>query len=209
MHDGQNLFDDATSGYGEWGVDEIMQTIPANKQCIIVGVDNGGDKRIAEYSPYDNKYAKAEGDKYIDFLVQTLKPYIDKHYRTQRDVRHTALAGSSMGGLMSLYAALKYPQTFGNAGVFSPSLWIAPQMFDYAQAKKVPYTGFYFACGDAEDDSMVNDMKRMVDIVRKDGVSAPKSPVTVVPGAAHNEKQWHGEFPAFYEWLVKRWGLAK
>lgn len=205
MHDGQNLFDDATSGYGEWGIDEFMAQVPSAQQCIIIGIDHGGDHRIAEYSPYDSKYGKAEGGAYLDFIVKTLKPYIDAHYRTRPDVNHTAIAGSSMGGLISLYAALKYPKVFGNAGVFSPSLWLDAQMYPFAESKKITRTGFYFACGDAESDSMVSDMQKMITVVRKDGVSEANSPVVIVPGASHNEKQWQGEFPAFYQWLVGRW----
>lgn len=205
MHDGQNLFDEATAGYGEWGIDELMAQVPIDRQCIIIGIDNGGDHRISEYSPYDSKYGKAEGDAYIDFIIKTLKPYIDLHYRTRPDAGYTAIAGSSMGGLISLYAALKYPQVFGSAGIFSPSLWLNPQMYPFAETKKITKTGFYFACGDAESNSMVGDMQKMVAIVRKDGVSKAGSPVTIVPGASHNEKQWHGEFAAFYQWLAGRW----
>ena len=74
------------------------------------------------------EYGKGEGDQYVDFLVQTLKPYIDKYYRTKKDEKNTFIAGSSMGGLISFYAILKYPKVFGGAGVFSPAFWITPQL---------------------------------------------------------------------------------
>ena len=113
MQDGQNLFDDATSYAGEWGVDEFMDSLKYG-QCIVVGIDNGGDKRMTEYNPYDNKkFGKGEGKKYIDFLVKTLKPFIDKNYRTLPGIQNTGIAGSSMGGLISLYAILQYPKVFG------------------------------------------------------------------------------------------------
>jgi predicted alpha/beta superfamily hydrolase len=117
MHDGQNVFDEATSAYGEWGVDEALDTLGTRyKEIMVVAIDNSGDKRINEYSPYDmEKYGKGEGDQYVDFLVQTLKPYIDKHYRTKKDEKNTFIAGSSMGGLISFYAILKYPKVFGGA----------------------------------------------------------------------------------------------
>ena len=92
MHDGQNVFDDATSFSGEWGVDEAIDTLGLKyKECIVVGIDNGADKRLNEYCPYDfnltaNKLSgKGEGNLYVDFLVKTLKPFIDKKYRTQKD----------------------------------------------------------------------------------------------------------------------------
>lgn len=204
MQDGQNLFDAYTSGYGEWGIDEIMDKLPEKDNCIIVGIDHGGDYRITEYDPYDSKYGKGRGDDYVDFLIKTLKPYIDGHYRTKTDAKHTTIAGSSMGGLISMYAAVKYPHVFGNAGVFSPAFWIAPGIFAYVKQNKLPVkSGFYFVCGDAESETMVADMQNMARIVREKGVPQGKSPVVIVKGAAHNEKQWNGDFSGFYSWLIK------
>jgi len=205
MHDGQNLFDAYTSGYGEWGIDEILDKMPEKEESIIVGIDHGGEYRITEYDPYDSKYGKGRGNDYVYFLAKTLKPYIDGHYRTKTDARHTTIAGSSMGGLISMYAVLKYPQVFGNAGIFSPAFWIAaPDIYKYAQQQKLPaYARFYFVCGDAESDSMVADMQKMVDIIRAKGKGPDKTPVVIVKGAIHNEKQWNGDFPGFYAWLIK------
>lgn len=203
MHDGQNLFDEYTSSYGEWGIDELMDKIPARQECIIVGIDHGGEYRIPEYDPYNSKYGEGRGDDYVQFLMKELKPYIDTHYRTQSDAAHTTIAGSSMGGLISMYAALKYPEVFGNAGVFSPAFWIAPQIYDQAQQANVSkMSRFYFVCGDAESESMVADMQKMADIVKAKGISASNAPVTVIKGASHNEKQWNGDWPGFYKWLM-------
>jgi predicted alpha/beta superfamily hydrolase len=202
MHDGQNLFDEFTSGYGEWGIDEIMDKLPAAQQCIIVGIDHGGDYRITEYDPYDSKYGKGRGNDYVEFLVKTLKPYIDKNYRTKKDVRHTTIAGSSMGGLISMYAVLKYPDVFGNGGIFSPAFWIAPDIFTYAQQQRLSgKTRFYFVCGDSEDDTMVAEMQKMAAIIQTKDISKQNTPTVIVKGAKHNEKQWNGDFPAFYNWL--------
>jgi predicted alpha/beta superfamily hydrolase len=203
MHDGQNLFDEYTAGYGEWGVDEILDKMPVKDQSIVVGIDHGGEYRITEYDPYDSKYGKGRGDDYVEFLVKTLKPYIDSNYRTKKDARHNTIAGSSMGGLISAYAVFKYPDVFGNAGIFSPAFWIAPEIYKYAQQVKLPpNTRFYFVSGDIESTDMVPDMKKMVDILRTKGVSEKNSPTVVIPGAKHNEKQWNGDFPAFYSWLI-------
>ncbi|WP_259067485.1 alpha/beta hydrolase [Mucilaginibacter sp. X4EP1] len=206
MHDGQNLFDAYTSGYGEWGIDEIMDKLPDAKQCIIVGIDHGGDNRITEYDPYGSKYGKGRGDDYVEFLVKTLKPYIDAHYHTIADARHTSISGSSMGGLISMYAILKYPNVFGKAGIFSPAFWIAPDIFLFAQQQHLSTkSGFYFVCGDAESATMVSDMKKMADIIHSKSISEENAPVVIVKGASHNEKQWNGDFPAFYVWLLKEW----
>jgi predicted alpha/beta superfamily hydrolase len=206
MHDGQNLFDAYTSGYGEWGIDEILDKLPAKKQCIVVGIDHGDEYRITEYDPYDSKYGKGRGGDYVDFLVKTLKPYIDQHYRTKPDAGHTIIAGSSMGGLISMYAVLKYPDVFGNAGIFSPAFWIAPQIYDYALKAHLSVDNkFYFVCGNNENKGEVADMQKMVDIIRFKGIDEKKSPVTIINGGEHNEKQWNGDFPAFYKWLERFW----
>ncbi len=201
MHDGQNLFDGFTSGFGEWGVDEFMDSLKTHP-AIIVGVDHGGDARTVEYSPYDSKYGKALGDKYVVFLVETLKPYIDAHYRTLTDARHTAVAGSSMGGLISLYAEVKYPQVFGSAGVFSPAFWINPPIYEYAGLHVSKTSRFYFLCGDQEGDTMVTDMEKMVAILKEKGLPEKNRPSMVNKGAKHNEAQWRKAFPAFYGWLM-------
>ena len=164
LQDGQNVFDEATAYSGEWGVDETLnQLATANSKapaCIVVAVDNGGARRLDEYSPWVNPELKkgGEGAAYTDFLALTLKPYIDGHYRTQPDASHTAIAGSSMGGLISLYAGLKYPQVFGRVGVFSPATWFAKDsLLRYEQRHQpAPLSSrFYFVAGPAESETML------------------------------------------------------
>ena len=202
MHDGQNIFDEASSAYGEWGVDEALDSLsPQHKEIIVVGIDNGADKRINEYSPYDmEKYGKGEGDQYVDFLAKTLKPYIDKHYRTKKDGKNTFIAGSSMGGLISFYAILKYPKVFGGAGVFSPAFWITPQLkhIDREQAKKVKGK-IYFYAGREESETMVSDMLNVFEQMRK--YSKAKMQTVIRAEGKHNEPTWRQEFPLFYKWL--------
>lgn len=203
MHDGQNLFDGYTSGFGEWGVDEFLDSLKTGgQQFIVVGVDHGGDARVLEYSPYDSKYGKGLGNQYVDFLVKTLKPYIDSHYPTLTDARHTAVAGSSMGGLISMYAALKYPKVFGSAGVFSPAFWINPPIYDLAKASAKTAPHLYFVCGDQESDTEVADMYKMAGIIGYKQVPYTSVEAIVIKGAKHNEAQWRKAFPSFYQWLV-------
>jgi len=203
MHDGQNLFDEYTAGYGqEWGVDEFMDKLPQQQQAIIVGIDHGGDNRITEYDPYDSKYGNGRGDDYAKFMVETLKPYIDSHYQTLTDAKHTTVAGSSMGGIISMYIAVKYPKVFGRAGIFSPAFWIGPQIYDYAKANALKTSRFYFVCGDLEGDTEVAETQKMADILKAKDLPEKNIPVTVIKGAKHNEQQWRSAFPAFYAWLT-------
>jgi predicted alpha/beta superfamily hydrolase len=201
MHDGQNLFDEASSFAGEWGIDEFLDSAKL-KNCIVVGIDHGGQKRINEYSPYDmEKYGQGEGDQYVDFIVKTLKPYVDQNFPTLRDREHTYIAGSSMGGLISMYAVLKYPKVFGAAGIFSPAFWVAPRIFDDIKKKGGKYKGrIYFYAGKQESENMVPDMlrafeqmsrfskSRMVSVIRDEG--------------KHDEATWRKEFGLFYQWLM-------
>ena len=203
MHDGQNLFDNATSFAGEWGVDEFMDTTRL-KKSIIVGIDNGSDKRMNEYNIYDNeRFGKGEGNEFIDFIVKTLKPHIDKKYRTLNDKANTSISGSSMGGLISFMAVLKYPNVFGAAGVYSPSFWIAPKLYEEAKSKgKLIKTKIYFFVGKLEGDNMfmVTDAVKMYETMRK--VSKSKMKLVIKDDGKHNEATWRKDFPEFYKWLM-------
>ena len=155
MQDGQNLFDDFESFSGEWGVDELMDSLIAAKvkPSIIVGISNGKN-RLNEYNPYDNeKFGAGTGKAYAEFLVKDLKPYIDSAYRTLPGRESTTIAGSSMGGLISYYAALAYPEVFGRAGIFSPSFWIAPQVNELTDSLAPGLnTKLFFSMGRNEGD---------------------------------------------------------
>jgi predicted alpha/beta superfamily hydrolase len=205
MHDGQNLFDQYTASHQEWAVDNVMDERFYHNACIIVAVDHGEENRINEYSPYHSEeHGEGRGNAYTDFLVNTLKPFIDTHYRTQPDARHTAIAGSSMGGLISTYAALKYPEVFGNAGIFSPAFWIAKDIYAFATGlDTLVNSRFYFVCGDAESNDMVSDMQAMVTILQTKVAHESQVAGQIIAGAGHNEQQWHDDFPAFYEWLLQ------
>ena len=217
LHDGQNIFDNKTSFAGEWGIDEAMDTLGVlTKECIVVGIDNGGDKRLSEYSPYDFKIQrnnganvslpalniKAEGSQYVDFLVKTLRPYINKHYRTKRSRRHTFISGSSMGALISLYAPLKYPKVFGGAGIFSPSFWVSDQIKADVIAKSKKLKGkIYLYAGQQEGGSMVPDLLFVFNLLNK--YSKAKLTIVIRAEGIHNETSWRKEFPFFYKWLMK------
>src|SRR5829696_7328470 len=137
MQDGQNLFDQALSYAGEWQVDETMESLSREGiEAIVVGVPNMGTRRIDEYSPFkDMRLRKGgRGDWYVAFLANTVKLLIDRDFRTLPEREHTGVLGSSMGGLISLYAFFCRPEVFGFAGVMSPSLWFAQEaIFPYVQ----------------------------------------------------------------------------
>jgi predicted alpha/beta superfamily hydrolase len=206
MHDGQNLFDDFTSFAGEWGVDESLDSV-ANA-CIVVGIDNGGEKRMNEYNPNDTeKFGKGEGKEYLAFIVENLKPHIDKQYRTIKDKQHTWMAGSSMGGLISFYAGVYYPHVFGGLGIFSPSFWIVPHLNDdIAELVKnksgLGRQAYYFYAGGQESKQMVPDMHAVASQLKH--LVNPSIKIDTNPAGKHNEPTWKEVFPAFYQWLSQQ-----
>jgi predicted alpha/beta superfamily hydrolase len=127
LHDGQNLFDAATSFAGEWQVDETMEALSEEGlEAVVVGIPNAGAARLDEYSPFhEENYGGGLGDQYLAFITQAVKPLIDTDYRTLPGREHTGIMGSSMGGLISLYAFFRHPEVFGFAGALSPSFWFA------------------------------------------------------------------------------------
>lgn len=203
MHDGQNLFDDADAPYGEWRIDETLDSLISlgHPPCIIVGIDNG-PQRINEYLPFDSdEYGKAEGDDYLSFIVTVIKPYIDKRYRSLPGKEHTYIAGSSLGGLISYYAMLRYPSVFGNAGIFSPSFWIAPDISQCTDSLGRTITGkMFFYIGEQEGRKHVDLMRTVADMA---GEKSKAIIYTVTdPLASHNETAWRKWFPEFYLWIM-------
>lgn len=203
MHDAQNLFDAKTSYVGEWNVDETLDSI--NAQVIVIGIEHGGDKRIEELTPYPHpKYAGGKADAYLDFIVNTLKPKVDATYRTKTNAKNTVIMGSSLGGLVSFYAALKYPDIFGKVGCFSPSFWFNRNEMNELMAKTEDFkTKVYFLCGDNEGDAdVIPDMEQVEKWVNSKRCECKKlNKKVIVKGGQHNEKLWREHFKKAYLWL--------
>ncbi|QNM85016.1 alpha/beta hydrolase [Polaribacter pectinis] len=198
MHDAQNLFDDKTSFVGEWGIDETLNKLynKTGKSFIVVGVENGGEKRIEEYTPWKHeKYGGGKGAIYVDFLANTLKPYIDANYRTKTAPENTAIVGSSLGGLISFYGGLKKPKVFGKIGALSTSFWFSNKVNDFTKENgNQKNSKIYFLVGGKEGDNMVPDTKNMANLLV--GLGFPKENIrtNIVPEGKHTESFWKAEF---------------
>ncbi len=164
MQDAQNLFDNNTSFSGEWQVDETLNSLFAagDYGAIVVGIDNGGSERLNEYSPWVNTdYGGGKGEDYMDFMANTLKPYIDANYRTRPEPSMNALIGSSMGAIISTFGACEYPEAFQKVGSFSPAYWFAlSQLNSYINnsVSGLQNHKMYFVAGTTESSSMVPDI---------------------------------------------------
>lgn len=205
MHDGQNLFSAAESFAGEWEVDEALANFESEGYtgCIIVAVDNGGQYRISEYTPWSNpEYGGGEGSQYIDFIVQTLKPYVDEHFRTLPDRANTGIMGSSLGGLISYYAGIKYPGIFSKVGVFSPSFWFTNDIYGFTEAQTHDVAQrFYFLAGGQESNTLDAEVDSMISTMENIGFQPEEIKYKFVPEGEHSEWFWAQEFPDAFEWL--------
>lgn len=220
MHDGQNLFDESTSYAGEWRVDETMERLShIGIEAIVVGVPNMEKERLLEYSPFDDKrFGPGRGDRYLSFLADTVKPLIDRDFRTLDERRHTGVMGSSMGGLISLYAFFRRPRVFGFAGVMSPSFWYANRAI-YAYVEAAPYIPgrIYLDVGTREYGGSVTEkaarrqsrrhyagVRRMKRILVKKGYRLRRELLVVEErGAGHNEPAWARRLPMALQFLIE------
>ncbi len=206
MQDGQNLFDASTSAFGEWKCDETMEDLQAKDSTdgiIIIGIDNGGLSRINEYSPWVNaQYGGGEGDEYMDFIIQTLKPFIDSHFRTLPTRENTGIMGSSMGGLISWYGGLLHQDIFSKVGVFSPSFWFSPSvMTTAANTPKTYPTSFYFLAGGGEGAETDANIKKVRTRMKANGFTTQELKYTLVPNGEHSEWFWAEYFDDAVLWL--------
>jgi predicted alpha/beta superfamily hydrolase len=214
MQDGQNLFDNATSFSGEWEVDETLNELFADGDygVIVVGIDNGGAERLNEYSPWVNdQYGGGDGDDYMSFLANTLKPYIDSNYRTRPEAAMNALIGSSMGGLISTYGACEFPNAFSKVGSLSPAYWFAlSDLNDYIDNGSFDLSGhrMYFVGGTNESSTMVSHINTVKDKLQAKGLTAENTLTKFDSYGTHTESYWRGEFAALYQWLFAEENLA-
>jgi predicted alpha/beta superfamily hydrolase len=207
MHDGQNLFDPATSFAGDWGMGRIMEAESRRGlEAIVIGVPNRGAERLDEYSPFPDPAARGggRGDAYATFLARTLKPLVDRRFRTRASRDHTLIAGSSMGGLISLYALFRHPRTFGAAGVLSPSLWFGGgTIFSHVDRAAFVPARIYLDIGALEGAEHVANARRMRDLLLAKGYRTGRDLRWLESRAGrHDERSWGRRFARALPWLL-------
>lgn len=155
MHDGDNLFDEPRSYTGEWGVDETM-TILAEEDihAIVVGIANAGEARISEYVPWEGNIDGAPplGVEYVEWLVGTAKPFVDATLQTRPGAESTAIMGSSLGGLISLYAFHLHPGVFSRVGAMSSASWVTDRFWPFLESHRRSTGKVYVDVGTNEID---------------------------------------------------------
>ena len=221
MHDGQNVFysKESYSGYS-WKVIPTMKYDKQLPKAIVVGIDNAGTQRLDEYGPWQTDsalnaaYAQAGGDgmQYATWLVETLKPFIDQHYRTKPEPHNTVLAGSSMGGFITAYIAAAYPQVFRALGIFSMSSWFSERDFlRFVSNHPLPHTTrVYIQVGTAEGDDTdtnfieKNSNQRYLDCnlayyqqLLRHNHPLERMWLRIIADETHHEKYWAKHFAEF------------
>ncbi len=194
MQDGQNLFDPSTSFAGEWGVDTALAKAPRKgRRAIIVGIPNAGIERIREYSPFvDDRNGGGLGDAYLDWIEQAVKPMVDARYRTVAGPEGTGIAGSSLGGLISLYAFFRAPARYGFVGALSPALWFADgEIFRFVEPAPYVRGRIYLDVGTREGEGTLANARAMRDLLVAKGYRRGKDLMWVEDqGGMHNEAAW-------------------
>lgn len=209
MFDGHNVFFDEDATYGKsWGMNDYLKK--AKKQLIIVAVEcnHAPGRRLAEYAPFSFENSElgriqGVGKIYMDWIVNTLKPWVDSHYRTLPDRKHTILAGSSMGGLMALYGVCTWNRVFGRAACLSPSLWVGPikvlEMIGKTNFRRD--TVIYMDYGEKE---LLNHTASQEAITAAAHMLMGKRvnlTFRIIPGGTHCEASWEKQVPIFMECL--------
>ena len=209
MFDGHNVFYDSDATYGKsWGMGEYMDS--TKKQMIIVAVEcnHEGHKRLEEYCPVDVTFPDAgsiqgKGKVYMDWLVGTLKKYIDTHYPTLPDRDNTAICGSSMGGLMALYGACEYNHVFKKAACLSPSFWVSKdkvlQIVTHAEMETD--SCIYIDYGSVELPSHSLNSEALISVARSLLTKHVNVALRIIPGGTHSERSWEKQIPKFMEYL--------
>jgi enterochelin esterase-like enzyme len=210
MHDGQNLFDGATSFIPgmDWHVghtaDDFILT-RAVHPLIIVGIYNIGKSRIHEYTPTKApRLGGGRADLYAKFLVQEVMPFVQREYRVLADARVTGIGGSSLGGLLSLYLGLKHPQVFGRIAALSPSVWWNQRVIHRPNVAAIvePRPRIWLDIGTQEGPRIVQDVEQFRDILLQKGWQLGKDLYYQrVEGAEHNEAAWAQRVGPFLQFL--------
>jgi len=198
MQDGQNLFDNSTSYAGSWELtDELISASRLGADAIIVGIYHASQHRIAEYSPFvDDRVGGGNAEAYLTWMADVLRPAINDRYRTLPAREQTGVAGSSMGGLLSLYAVFQRSEIFGFAAVMSPSLWFARgAIFDWVRGQSFVDSRIYLDVGAREGEHTLANVQRLRDMLIEKGYRQGERLRYVEDAVGvHHERAWGRRF---------------
>ena len=208
--DGQSLFDQKILEGNEWQVDEVIDSVAevSGQKAIVVGIYNSDDHRLTEYKPFLSPYLPKEktvtGDQHAEWIVENLKPWVDSRYRTRKEEASTIIGGASLGGLMSYYMLMKYPDIFGGAIVFSPSFWVNDTVYKlHEPVADLSQKKIYFNAGELES-STVHRVGKMHGVLLKHGMPASNLMCDTIAGEGHKHMTWRKGFRKAFPWIITR-----
>ena len=175
--------------------------MPAELHTIVVGIDNGEEHRQNEYAPFRRGQQGGEGDDFVQDIIDSIKPFVDQHYRTLPDPEMTGIAGSSMGGLLALYAGLLYGQVFGRVGVLSPALRFNPRVIKLAEGHTGYKSRFYVSGSMEESRSMGRHIQLIAQRLEQAGFAGDRLLVHLWEEGEHGEDLWRRAYPEMHAWL--------
>jgi predicted alpha/beta superfamily hydrolase len=204
LQDAQNLFNE-NAKYGNWEIDKKLAVMAEYKigKIIIIAIEHAEEDRIKEYNVGKTVLGRGQGKKYIKFMKETLKPFVDANFRTKKEREHTGIGGSSMGGLISVFSGLMYPEVYGKLMIFSPSLWVVPKLTIDSDNQYTENTKIYLYAGGDESDTMIEHIKSF----KKNMIASEfikdkmKINLSINMEGTHSERYWSDEFPKAIEWL--------
>jgi predicted alpha/beta superfamily hydrolase len=205
LQDAQNLFNEKAK-YGNWEIDKKLAVMSEYNigKIIVIAIEHAEQDRIKEYNVGKTILGVGQGKKYIRFITDTLKPFVDKTYRTKTERENTGIGGSSMGGLVSIFSGLMYPEVYGKLMIFSPSLWVIPKMdFNSIDFSEPGDTKIYLYAGGDESATMIDHVKKFKkNMIQNEFVTSKmKINLSINTLGKHNETYWSDEFPKAIEWL--------
>lgn len=210
MFDGHNVFYDSHATYGKsWGMKEYLERTKLPLILVAVECNPEGFRRLYEYSPWDFSAPRPLGNVQglgkvtMDWFTEELKPGIDAAYRTLPDREHTMIAGSSFGGLITVYAAVEYNHVFSRAAALSPSLWVSPsKMREMIKTHPMANpTRIYLDMGTGEIDNRRRVLSSMFELAKNLSLAGADVSANVIPDAVHNEAAWEKRIPDFMKYL--------
>jgi predicted alpha/beta superfamily hydrolase len=207
MHDGQNLFDEATSFSGHWEVGKTMDAASRSGiEAIVIGIPNAGAERMGEYSPFiDPAHGGGDGDPYLDFIINTVKPRVDADLLTRPEREFTGIFGSSLGALISVHGFFRHPEVFSFVGAMSPAFWFADGAI-FRAVREAPLNSgrVYLDVGTHEGAATVRNARRMRTLLHSRGYDAGHELMYVEErGAEHSERAWRRRFGRSIEFLLR------
>ncbi len=208
LQDGQNLFDDHAP-FGSWGLDKRLAFLAEQGygDFIVIAIDHAEKERIAEFTPTlpTSKLGIGDGKKYARFLTETLKPWIDDHFRTKPEPEYTGIGGSSMGALISIYAAMQHPEVYSRLMLFSPSFWVTPKLPSRFVHEAKDFSGkIYIYGGGDESQALVGRLENFYHELQSVMHHRDIQPrLSINPSGKHNEAEWSREFPIAAVWLYE------